>query len=649
MHILKSNISKVFIVSLIYLVLLFFGYTAVASAQTVLFTRNLSWNTYGQTADVKLLQQFLASEGLYNGPISGTYLSLTYQAVVDFQTREGILPASGYFGTATRLRANEIITAKGFIPTISTVSTSAVIAPITASVIQATTSGNLIYNPSMEEANGTKPNKWLATNWGTNTSTFTYHTNGFDGSKSVGLTITSYTSGDAKWYFEDVLVTPGKQYTFSEYYKSNVVSNLTIRWTKTDGTKSYQWLADPAVSSNWTLSTSNFTVPAGVKSMTIFHLLKRNGTLQVDNYKLSLTGTINSTTTTPVDAVVSAWSGWIATTAWSTCLNNSQSRTEERTRTVISPAINGGITPVLKESRGVAQSCTVSTSPTPTPTTGSGLNFDKKEWGAYVGWQEGAMDIFEDLVGKDAKYRAVFIHWGNERKFPTYLKPYVMDQGKSLMIFWEATDYNVGTVNQTNYSYDSVINGNWDTYFAEFARDAKAYGGEVILIPYSEMNGDWFPWSITKNGNTPQKHIDAWRKIRGFFNDVPNVKFGWAPNHDSVPDITDNQFEKFYPGDAYVDYVGLDGFNFGSPWMTFDQVFGSSLARMKVYKKPMFIFSFASAAGASKALWITDALTIQIPKYPEIKGWIWFNENKERDWRVTADTSVLNAFKVSLP
>ena len=255
------------------------------------------------------------------------------------------------------------------------------------------------------------------------------------------------------------------------------------------------------------------------------------------------------------------------------------------------------------------------------------------------------MADFESRVGSSTNLRAVFVHWGNESGFPFYLTPYVKDKGKTLVIFWEATDYNYTTTEQPRFNYDSVIRGDWDAYLKSFALSAKVYGGPVILLPYSEMNGDWFTISGTKNGNTPAKHIAAWRHIRDLFRGSPNVLFGWAPNNDSVPDTVGNQLEQYYPGDAYVDIVGVDGFNFNYPWQTFSQVFDASLAKLKLYNKPVYIFSFASAGGSGKAAWITDALTVQIPKHPEINGWIWFNENKEQNWLVWSDTASTEAFK----
>lgn len=58
--------------------------------------------------EVTKLQNFLIGQGLLTGSASGLYLSLTQKAVAAFQTKQGIAPASGYFGALTRAAANKI-------------------------------------------------------------------------------------------------------------------------------------------------------------------------------------------------------------------------------------------------------------------------------------------------------------------------------------------------------------------------------------------------------------------------------------------------------------------------------------------------------------------------------------------------------------
>ena len=119
-------------------------------------------------------------------------------------------------------------------------------------------------------------------------------------------------------------------------------------------------------------------------------------------------------------------------------------------------------------------------------------------------------------------------------------------------------------------------------------------------------------------------------------------------NNDSVPNTSANSISAYYPGSAYTDYVGVDGFNFDSPWQSFNDIFASALQTISGYGKPIIIFSMASAQGSAKAAWITDALSVQIPRYPGIVGWIWFNENKEQNWLVNSDSASLQAFKTAI-
>jgi peptidoglycan/xylan/chitin deacetylase (PgdA/CDA1 family) len=170
---------------------------------------------------------------------------------------------------------------------------------------------NLIVNPSVETANaaGTAPTSWLTDKWGTNTTTFSYKAEGYQSNHSVYVTVSGYTSGDAKWYFAPVAVQPNTDYTFSDYYKSNVKTSLVAMSTDTAGKVTYADLTDtagsttPASATDWKQYTGKFHTSATAKTLTILHLVKSNGWLQLD--AASLTGPAVATptptaTTTPI-------------------------------------------------------------------------------------------------------------------------------------------------------------------------------------------------------------------------------------------------------------------------------------------------------------------------------------------------------------
>ena len=154
-------------------------------------------------------------------------------------------------------------------------------------VALANTAENLITNPSVETSNGANPLGWSRGSWGTNNNMFTYPVSGFDGAKAIQVTMTSYVSGDAKWFADDITVTPGKTYTFSNAYQSTATTSLVIRYTSTSNVASYVVLAATvAPSTPWKQMNYNFTVPPGVRSVSVWHVLSSVGTLTTDLYSI---------------------------------------------------------------------------------------------------------------------------------------------------------------------------------------------------------------------------------------------------------------------------------------------------------------------------------------------------------------------------
>ncbi len=147
---------------------------------------------------------------------------------------------------------------------------------------------NLIQNPSVETAgsNGS-PASWLKGGYGANTRSLTYPVAGYNSAKAIQVKITSYTSGDAKWYFADVPVTSGHAYQFSDAYTATAESYIDIRYTMNDGSFTYSGVDGVSPTATFQTITYAFTVPANVKSLTIFHDIASVGTLTTDAYSLN--------------------------------------------------------------------------------------------------------------------------------------------------------------------------------------------------------------------------------------------------------------------------------------------------------------------------------------------------------------------------
>jgi peptidoglycan/xylan/chitin deacetylase (PgdA/CDA1 family) len=146
---------------------------------------------------------------------------------------------------------------------------------------------NLIPNPSFETDNGGSPANWLASNWGNNTSAFTYLNTGHTGTRSVKAEITSYTNGAANWYYSPIPVTAGKTYKYENWYQSNVDTEVDAEVIMNDGSVQYYWITTVLASAGWNKVSANFVIPTGAKSVTIYHILAKKGYLVTDDYNLA--------------------------------------------------------------------------------------------------------------------------------------------------------------------------------------------------------------------------------------------------------------------------------------------------------------------------------------------------------------------------
>ena len=144
---------------------------------------------------------------------------------------------------------------------------------------------NLVPNSSVEEAaESGLPESWLTDQWGTNDASFEYLQTGYTGTRSVQVKITDYASGDAKWCYEPQPVTAGAYYRFSDYYKSDVITNVAVALEDGAGATTYVPLKDAPASNAWARYEDGITIPAGVVSATVYHVLAKPGTLTTDEF-----------------------------------------------------------------------------------------------------------------------------------------------------------------------------------------------------------------------------------------------------------------------------------------------------------------------------------------------------------------------------
>jgi hypothetical protein len=264
--------------------------------------------------------------------------------------------------------------------------------------------------------------------------------------------------------------------------------------------------------------------------------------------------------------------------------------------------------------------------------------------GAFVG--TGTLAGFEAEIGRQVAINHNFVGWTQDW---TTMLSNLGAGGRIPLVTWEAWDGSVGA------PLTNIIGGTYDSMITARAQAAKAFGKKFFLRWGHEMNGNWYPWDGANNGANlaaTTTFISAYRHIHDLFvaAGATNALWVFCPNVASVPGDSWNQWQNYYPGDAYVDWMGFDGYNWGtvqatSTWQTLPTIAGSIYSSLAAKGKPIMIPETASAEqGGDKTAWIAGILPAMKTMFPEVKALVWFQMNKETDWRVDSSPSAATAF-----
>jgi hypothetical protein len=262
-----------------------------------------------------------------------------------------------------------------------------------------------------------------------------------------------------------------------------------------------------------------------------------------------------------------------------------------------------------------------------------------------------AIDGFASMIGSSPAIVNVYIPWASPwgtETWNNWLMDSIVSRGAIPMVSWEPQDWGSTDLADPRFSLDAILAGRYDSYIQSWAKAAASWKKPVLLRFAHEMNGDWYPWAVGdgRNGNTPAKYVGVWSRIRGIFSaaGASNVRFVWCPDGGANLGL----LASLYPGDADVEYVAFDQYNWGgSVWQSaYAALWPAYVAITGLTQKPLFIAEMGSAEdGGSKADFIAKLFGYTIPVLlPRIHGICWFSESKQRDWRVETSSSSLTSY-----
>ncbi|MFJ4711183.1 glycoside hydrolase family 26 protein [Streptomyces sp. NPDC088785] len=258
----------------------------------------------------------------------------------------------------------------------------------------------------------------------------------------------------------------------------------------------------------------------------------------------------------------------------------------------------------------------------------------RKYFGAAVDGAPTSMkpvEAYARLTGKRPNLVEYYAAWGDG--FDATGVRNAWRAGALTLMSWEPFDAPLA----------DIAAGERDTYLKSYAAAVKKLNLPVVIDFADEMNGPWEKWG-TRHA-TPRQYVAAWRHIHDTFAEAgaSNVIWAWAPN--VVEPMPDVRLAPYYPGDDYVDWVGLVGYFSGPRATSFDAVFGRTIREIRRFSaKPLLLLETAADPGPRRAAAVRH-LFAGVEGDDDLIGFVWFDYDKRADWRLAASPSGLRQFR----
>lgn len=274
---------------------------------------------------------------------------------------------------------------------------------------------------------------------------------------------------------------------------------------------------------------------------------------------------------------------------------------------------------------------------------------DKTLWGRFFPgfpfYEGGADDMRQSEEKLDHRFEFIMAYknFPLPEAFPIEDFKAIYDDGRIGMITLQPFTPDLQWI-----AIPEIIEGLHDEKIIDLAEKLKSIDEPVFVRLINEMNGDWDPWCAWFFGKDTDLYIYAWQHMIDLMREHGGDKllFVWNPHDRSYPDFDWNNAHLYYPGDDYVDWVGLTGYNNGTShpgdiWRDFDQIYQPLYADylQRYSAKPFMITEFSTNEhGGSKVKWLEEGFRSLAKNYPNIKIATWF-DGQDGLWEYQIDSS----------
>jgi len=258
--------------------------------------------------------------------------------------------------------------------------------------------------------------------------------------------------------------------------------------------------------------------------------------------------------------------------------------------------------------------------------------------GVYLGAfanEPGGITTLETAIGRNLALDRTYVPW----TFTGWANRIAPDKaaGRIPELAWTAAPTTTAA---------AIAAGTQDRVILAAARAMRDSGTQIMLVPWYEFDQ---PRGHKRFIGGPKRVIAAWRHMVGLFRAVgaTNVHFVWTPMAYDFGPYANVDAAAFYPGNAYVHWIGADAYNFpGVPFRTHAELLDPALAFAHKHDKPFIVGETASlSSNAQTPTWI-EAYGSWAALHPHVKAITYFDSisPKGNDFRLMAHASVLAAF-----
>ena len=252
-------------------------------------------------------------------------------------------------------------------------------------------------------------------------------------------------------------------------------------------------------------------------------------------------------------------------------------------------------------------------------------------------------------------------------QFPTEVMEENYEAGRLVELTLQLTDNN----NEDMFAWSpmlAIYRGELDEELRAWARAAAEFGHPFLFRLNNEMNSDWTSYGGVVNLGDPQIFTAVWQRIYEIFQEegVDNCIWIFNPHDRQAPPSDWNNSLAYYPGNEYVQLIGVTGYNNGTyytqnaeVWREFDEIYDPIWAEYspRFSAFPWIITEFASSGiGGDKVAWIENMFQ-HIGDYPNIRIAVWFshadfdeanNNTPARTYWLDETPETLEAFRKGL-